>query len=62
MSAKAQAMGECQGFWIEGNQEGIRRRELEGCGEGRWCHTGKSNAAGTIDESIISHVILRDGA
>ena len=55
-------MGECQGVWIEGNQEGIRRRELEGCGEGRWCHTGKSNAAGTIDEYIISHVILRDGA
>ena len=56
MSAGARAVGEGQGFLLEANQEGIRRRDLEGVGGEGWCHVGESNLAGTTDGSRIEHI------
>ena len=45
MSAWARAVGEVPGVFLEGNQEGIMRREFEGGAGGGRSHMGKSNVA-----------------
>ena len=53
---RGRALGEGQVVLIEGNQEGIRRSDLEGDRLGIRCHVGKINVAGTTYGSRIENV------
>ena len=58
MSAQARVVREVQGNFIEGNQEVIRRRDLEGGGGGRGLvHVGEINMVVTTDGYRIEQVI-----
>ena len=55
-SARERTMREGLGILLEGNQEGICRRYLEGWGGGALGHVGKSNVAGNTDGYRIEHI------
>ena len=62
MHERERAVGEGPGVLLEGKQEKIRRRDLEGGGGGCRCHVGNSNVVVSTDGSRVAHLMLRDGA